>query len=203
MGSLIDIVDDEEAIRDALSFLLASRGVQTRTWASGEEFLAAQPLDDMTCIIMDVRMGALSGPEVYERLRIMGSEVPVIFLTGHADVPVAVRTLKAGAFDFVEKPFNDNQIVDLALNAIAAGQVVQAQAESRRDLQARRASLSAREVEVMDLMLTGAMNKQIADNLGIAMRTVEAHRGKVLTKMGVRNALELAAINRLREKNRI
>lgn len=203
MGSLIDIVDDEEAIRDALSFLLASRGVQTRTWASGEEFLAAQPLDDMTCIIMDVRMGALSGPEVYERLLIMGSEVPVIFLTGHADVPVAVRTLKAGAFDFVEKPFNDNQIVDLALNAIAAGQVVQAQAESRRDLQARRASLSAREVEVMDLMLTGAMNKQIADNLGIAMRTVEAHRGKVLTKMGVRNALELAAINRLQEKNRI
>ncbi|MFK3781481.1 response regulator transcription factor [Agrobacterium sp. NPDC089420] len=203
MGSLIDIVDDEEVIRDALSFLLASRGVQTRTWASGEEFLAAQPLDDMTCIIMDVRMGALSGPEVYERLRIMGSEVPVIFLTGHADVPVAVRTLKAGAFDFVEKPFNDNQIVDLALNAIAAGQVVQAQAESRRDLQARRASLSAREVEVMDLMLTGAMNKQIADNLGIAMRTVEAHRGKVLTKMGVRNALELAAINRLQEKNRI
>jgi len=203
MGSLIDIVDDEEAIRDALSFLLASRGVQTRTWASGEEFLAAQPLDDMTCIIMDVRMGALSGPEVYERLRIMGSEVPVIFLTGHADVPVAVRTLKAGAFDFVEKPFNDNQIVDLALNAIAAGQVVQAQAESRRDLQARHASLSAREVEVMDLMLTGAMNKQIADNLGIAMRTVEAHRGKVLTKMGVRNALELAAINRLQEKNRI
>ncbi|MBO0127213.1 response regulator transcription factor [Agrobacterium sp. OT33] len=203
MGSLIDIVDDEEAIRDALSFLLASRGVQTRTWASGEEFLAAQPLDDMTCIIMDVRMGALSGPEVYERLRIMGSEVPVIFLTGHADVPVAVRTLKAGAFDFVEKPFNDNQIVDLALNAIAAGQVVQAQAESRRDLQARRASLSAREVEVMDLMLTGAMNKQIADNLGIAMRTVEAHRGKVLTKMGVRNALELAAINRRQEKNRI
>ncbi|NTE56227.1 response regulator transcription factor [Agrobacterium tumefaciens] len=203
MGSLIDIVDDEEAIRDALSFLLASRGVQTRTWASGEEFLAAQPLDDMTCIIMDVRMGALSGPEVYERLRIMGSEVPVIFLTGHADVPVAVRTLKAGAFDFVEKPFNDNQIVDLALNAIAAGQVVQAQAESRRDLQARHASLSAREVEVMDLMLTGAMNKQIADNLGIAMRTVEAHRGKVLTKMGVRNALELAAINRRQEKNRI
>lgn len=98
MGSLIDIVDDEEAIRDALSFLLASRGVQTRTWASGEEFLAAQPLDDMTCIIMDVRMGALSGPEVYERLRIMGSEVPVIFLTGHADVPVAVPDIESRRF---------------------------------------------------------------------------------------------------------
>jgi two-component system response regulator DctR len=203
MSNLIDIVDDEEAIRDALSFLLATRGVQTRTWASGEDFLAAQPLDDMICVIMDVRMGSLSGPEVYERLRIMGSEVPVIFLTGHADVPVAVRTLKAGAFDFVEKPFNDNQIVDLALNAIEAGQMMQAQAESRRDLETRHASLSAREVEVMDLMLTGAMNKQIADTLGIAMRTVEAHRGKVLMKMGVRNALELAAINRKQERHKV
>jgi two-component system response regulator DctR len=133
----------------------------------------------------------------------MGSEVPVIFLTGHADVPVAVRTLKAGAFDFVEKPFNDNQIVDLALNAIEAGQMMQAQAESRRDLETRHASLSAREVEVMDLMLTGAMNKQIADTLGIAMRTVEAHRGKVLMKMGVRNALELAAINRTQERHKV
>jgi two-component system response regulator DctR len=116
---------------------------------------------------------------------------------------VAVRTLKAGAFDFVEKPFNDNQIVDLALNAIEAGQMMQAQAESRRDLETRHASLSAREVEVMDLMLTGAMNKQIADTLGIAMRTVEAHRGKVLMKMGVRNALELAAINRKQERHKV
>lgn len=194
MTGMIDIVDDEEAIRDALSFLLASRGLRTRNWPSGEAFLAAQPLDDMACIIMDVRMGDLSGPEVYERLRAMGSVVPVIFLTGHADVPVAVRTLKAGAFDFVEKPFNDNQIVDLALNAIAAGQAAEAAAASQRDLASRRATLSAREAEVMDLMLTGAMNKQIADSLGIALRTVEVHRGRVLAKMGVRNALELAAL---------
>ncbi|MFE3838402.1 response regulator transcription factor [Pseudogemmobacter sonorensis] len=194
MTGLIDIVDDEEAIRDALAFLMASRGLRTRVWASGEDFLAAQPLEDMNCIIMDVRMGGMSGPEVYERLRIMGSVVPVIFLTGHADVPVAVRTLKAGAFDFVEKPFNDNQIVDLALNAIAAGEAAEAEAASQRDIEKRRATLSAREAEVMDLMLTGAMNKQIAEALGIAMRTVEVHRGRVLAKMGVRNALELAAL---------
>jgi len=193
MTPMIDIVDDEEAIRDGLAFLLASRGLKTRCWASGEDFLAAQPLDDMACVIMDVRMGELSGPEVYERLRAMGAIVPVIFLTGHADVPIAVRTLKAGAFDFVEKPFNDNQIVDLALNAIEAGRTARARAASQRDLAARRATLSAREAEVMDLMLTGAMNKQIADSLGIAMRTVEVHRGRVLSKMGVRNALELAA----------
>lgn len=194
MTGIIDIVDDEEAIRDALAFLLASRGLQTRGWDCGEAFLTAQPLDDMACVIMDVRMGELSGPEVYERLRAMGSVVPVIFLTGHADVPVAVRTLKAGAFDFVEKPFNDNQIVDLALTAISAGEAAKAQAATQRNLAARRATLSAREQEVMALMLTGAMNKQIADSLGIAMRTVEVHRGRVLAKMGVRNALELAAL---------
>lgn len=148
----------------------------------------------MVCVLMDVRMGDLSGPEVYERLRAMGSVVPVIFLTGHADVSVAVRMLKAGAFDFVEKPFNDNQLVDLALSAIAAGEALQAEAATKRDLAARRATLSAREREVMTLMLSGVTNKEMADKLGIAMRTVEVHRGRVLTKMGVRNALELAAL---------
>lgn len=191
---MIHIVDDEETIRDALAFLLASRGLEARGWASGEDFLAAQPLEDCACVILDVRMGGLSGPEVFERLRAMGNLVPVIFLTGHADVPVAVQTLKAGAFDFVEKPFNDNQIVDLALRAIEAHAQAEATAAVRRDLAARRATLSTREDEVMRAMLSGALNKQIADQLGIAMRTVEVHRGRVLAKMGVRNAIELAAI---------
>ncbi len=194
MTGMIDIVDDEETIRDALSFLLASRGLKARGWESGEDFLGAQPLDDSSCIILDVRMGGLSGPEVYERLRAMGSVVPVIFLTGHADVPVAVQALKAGAFDFVEKPFSDNQIVDLALTAMTACEVAQADAQIQRDLATRLASLSAREQEVMDLMLSGEKNKHIADTLGIALRTVEVHRGRVLEKMGVRNALELAGM---------
>ncbi len=193
-GAMIHIVDDEEAIREALQFLLASRGLAARVWDSGEAFLAAQPQDDCACVILDVRMGGLSGPEVFERLRAMGNPVPVIFLTGHADVPVAVQTLKAGAFDFVEKPFNDNQIVDLALQAIAAHQAAMAEAAARRDLASRRATLSAREEEVMRAMLTGALNKQIADQLGIAMRTVEVHRGRVLAKMGCRNAIELATL---------
>lgn len=194
MTGTIHIVDDEEPIRDALSFLFDSRGLDARGWASGEEFLSAQPLADCACVILDVRMGDLGGPEVFERLRAMGNRVPVIFLTGHADVPVAVRTLKAGAFDFVEKPFNDNQIVDLALKAIAAHEAAEAMAAARRDLETRRASLSAREEEVLRLMLQGQLNKQIADNLGIAMRTVEVHRGRVLAKMAVRNAVELAAM---------
>lgn len=194
MTGTIHIVDDEEPIRDALSFLFESRGLDARGWASGEEFLSAQPLADCACVILDVRMGDLGGPEVFERLRAMGNRVPVIFLTGHADVPVAVRTLKAGAFDFVEKPFNDNQIVDLALKAIAAHEAAEATAAARRDMETRRASLSAREEEVLRLMLQGQLNKQIADSLGIAMRTVEVHRGRVLAKMAVRNAVELAAM---------
>ncbi|MDP5305831.1 response regulator transcription factor [Paracoccus spongiarum] len=194
MGGMIEVVDDDEAIRDALAFLFASRGLAARAWPSGEAFLGAQPLDGSACIILDVRMGALTGPEVFERLRAAGSLVPVIFLTGHADVPVAVRTLKAGAFDFLEKPFNDNQIVDLALRAIASHREAEAGAALRRDLAARRATLSPREEEVMALILSGALNKQIADTLNIAMRTVEVHRGRVLSKMGARNGIELAAM---------
>ncbi|RMC34194.1 response regulator transcription factor [Paracoccus alkanivorans] len=192
MGGMIHIVDDEEPIRDALSFLFASRGLAARCWPSGEAFLAALPLEDCSCIILDVRMGDLNGPEVYERLRAQGIQVPVIFLTGHADVPVAVQTLKAGAFDFLEKPFNDNQIVDLALRAIESFEASEAEEAARRDIAARLATLSPREEEVMRLMLSGALNKQIADTLDIAMRTVEVHRGRILSKMGARNGIELA-----------
>lgn len=191
---MIHIVDDDEAIRDALVFLLATRGLDAQTWESGEAFLDAQPLEECDAIILDVRMGNMSGPEVFERLRTMGITTPVIFLTGHADVPVAVRTLKAGAFDFVEKPFSDNQIVDLVEKAIAAHKLAEAEAARSRTIAARRATLSAREEEVMEHMLTGAMNKQIADIMNIALRTVEVHRGRVLTKMGARNAIELAAM---------
>lgn len=200
MGSIIHIVDDEEPIRDALIFLFASRRIEAMGWPSGEEFLAALPLEDCACIILDVRMEDLSGPEVFERLRAQGNEVPVIFLTGHADVPVAVKTLKAGAFDFLEKPFNDNQIVDLALSAIESFAANIADQAARRDITARRESLSPREEEVMQLILSGALNKQIADTLNIAMRTVEAHRGKILMKMGAKNGIELAVMLRSDEK---
>jgi two-component system response regulator DctR len=194
MTGTIHIVDDEETVRDALCFLFASRGLHAQSWGSGEAFLDAWPPVDCACIILDVRLGGLSGPDVFERLRARGCTAPVIFLTGHADVPVAVQTLKSGAFDFVEKPFNDNQIVDLALAAIAAHTAREASAAARRALTEKLAALSSREQEVMRLMLMGRLNKQIANELGITMRTVEVHRGRVLTKMGVRNATELATL---------
>jgi two-component system response regulator DctR len=194
MMDMIHIVDDEESIRDSLTFLFASRGLVARSWASGEEFLEAQPVDSCACLILDVRMGGLSGPEVFDRLRNGGWTAPVIFLTGHADVPIAVHALKAGAFDFIEKPFNDNQLVDIVLQAVARFGDWQARSGQRQDLQRRMSSLSTRELEVMRLMLQGRLNKQIAHELGIAMRTVEVHRSRVLAKAGARNATELAAM---------
>lgn len=194
MEGVIHIVDDDEGVRDALAFLLRSRGIAARGWFSGEAFLEAMPVEDCACVILDVRMAGLSGPEVFERLRAMGFESPVIFLTGHADVPIAVRTLKAGAFDFVEKPFNDNQIVDLAMAAMTRHAAARAEAAGREALALRVAGLSAREDEVMRLMLQGLLNKQIAAELGIAMRTVEVHRGRVLAKLGARNVAELAVV---------
>lgn len=194
MTSTIHIIDDEESIRDALAFLFASRGLSAKGWPSGEAFLDALPDDDCGCVILDVRMEGLSGPEVYDRLRAAGWTAPVIFLTGHADVPVAVQTLKAGAFDFVEKPFSDNLLVDLVLKAVATHENWRALIGHRQDLQRRIQTLSNRETEVMHLMLRAKLNKEIAHELGIAIRTVEVHRSRVLEKMGARNTTELAGI---------
>lgn len=192
MIQTVHIVDDEDAIRDSLSFLFASAGIDSVTWTSGEEFLAALPLTYCACVILDVRMHGLSGPEVFERIRAAGCNARVIFLTGHADVPVAVSTLKAGAFDFLEKPFNDNQLVELVRRAFESHASEQANSLSRRELNERLSSLSPRERDVMREMIDGQLNKQIADRLGIAMRTVEVHRSRVLAKLGAKNVAELA-----------
>lgn len=192
----VHIVDDEEALRDSLQFLFASRGIATKVWRSGEEFLESWPQSDCGCIILDVRMEGMSGPQVLDALvQAEGRSAalpPVVFLTGHADVPLAVQSLKSGAFDFLEKPFNDNQIVDLALRAIELHRSRALESDTRQTIAARFATLSAREAEVMTLILKGQLNKQIADQLGIAMRTVEVHRSRVLQKTGARNSVELA-----------
>jgi two-component system, LuxR family, response regulator DctR len=200
----VHIVDDEEALRDSLQFLFASRGITTRLWPSGEAFLAAWPQADCGCIVLDVRMDGLSGPQVLDALvQAEGKAAalpPVIFLTGHADVPLAVQSLKSGAFDFLEKPFNDNQIVDLAQRAMDLHRGRAQESTSRQAIAARFATLSARETEVMELILQGQLNKQIADRLGIAMRTVEVHRSRLLQKTGARNSVELSQMRaRLQE----
>jgi two-component system response regulator DctR len=197
-GLAVHIVDDEEALRDSLGFLFASRGLAVRLWPSAEAFLGAWPQPDCGCIVLDVRMEGMSGPQLLDALvQAEGTSAalpPVIFLTGHADVPLAVQSLKGGAFDFLEKPFNDNQIVELALQAMQLHQDRSVASTGRADLAARFASLSEREAEVMALILRGLLNKQIAEELGIAVRTVEVHRARVLQKTGARNSVELAQL---------
>ncbi|MCB1917477.1 MAG: response regulator transcription factor [Rhodocyclaceae bacterium] len=189
---LAHIVDDDEAIRDALEWLFETRGVACRGWASGEAFLAAWQPDWRGCIVLDIRMDGMNGLACFDALRERECSLPVIFLTGHGDVPMAVSALKNGAFDFVEKPFNDNDLVDLVEKALEADARKQAQLATRDTVALRLGKLTARESEVMELILAGKYNKVIADKLNISMRTVEVHRARVFEKMGVRSAVELA-----------
>lgn len=198
---MIHIVDDEEALRDSLQWLLRSRDLPSRTFASAEAFLAhaRSPLaapDKPGVILLDVRMDGMSGTELYEKLaaEALCPAWPVIFLTGHGDVPMAVETLKQGAFDFVEKPFNDNSLVDRVMEALAESRQRLAARVEDASREARLATLTEREREVLALVVEGHYNKVIADRLGIAMRTVEVHRARILEKMGVRTAVELASL---------
>jgi two-component system, LuxR family, response regulator DctR len=193
-AQIVHIVDDEEAIRDSLGWLLKSRGIASRTYASGEAFLATFHRELRGIIILDIRMGGLSGIEVLEKLVEAGAEQPVVILSGHGDVPIAVSALKRGAMDFLEKPFNDNLLVDRVVELLALEAARHAAAASRTAREVRLHSLSERERAVMELMIRGRLNKQIAAELGIAMRTVEVHRARILEKTGVRNAVELAAL---------
>ncbi len=188
------VVDDDAAIRDALSWLLSSRGVASRTWESAEAFLSAWEPAMRGCLVLDVRMGGMSGVELFDRLQALGSGLPVLFLTGHGDVQLAVEALKKGAFDFVEKPFNDNTLVDRVLEALRRDEERRRERETEADVSARLAQLTAREREVMERVARGEANKVIADALDIAMRTVEVHRSRVFEKMGVRSAVELARL---------
>ncbi|MFZ4535432.1 response regulator transcription factor [Propionivibrio sp.] len=185
------IVDDDEAIRDSLSWLLQSRGVANLTYASAEAFLEAWSPAFTGCILLDIRMDEMSGTELFERLLERGCSLPVIFLTGHGDVPMAVSTLKNGAFDFVEKPCNDNELVDRVVEAFRLDGARCAAAASADSINLRISQLTTRERQVMALVLAGKQNKVIADELQISMRTVEVHRSSIFDKMGVRTAVEL------------
>lgn len=192
--SLAHIVDDDEAIRDALAWLLRSRGVDCRAWDSAEAFLADYQANLAGCLILDIRMRAMTGLELFDRLRELGCRMPVIFLTGHADVPQAVQALKNGAFDFLEKPFNDNQLADRVIEALARDAERRASGRASGELRLRLDSLTTREREVMERILAGKLNKVIADEMNIAMRTVEVHRAHIFEKMGVKSAVELARL---------
>jgi two-component system, LuxR family, response regulator DctR len=202
------LVDDEDVLRDALAWLLRSRRLLSEGYASAEAFEAwidqrriASPLDlrDPSCLLLDVRMPGMSGLALFDRLieRGLVEVLPVIFLTGHADVPTAVAAVKRGAFDFVEKPFSDNALVDRVEQALARSAEVLARLRNVQAIERRLAELTDRERDVMRLVVEGRPNKLIADELDISVRTVEVHRARVFEKMDVKSAVELA--NLLRE----
>lgn len=190
--SIAYLVDDDAAIRDALAWLLRSRGITSLAWPSAEAFLADYDPKMSGCLILDLRMVGMTGIELFERLLALGCAMPVIFLTGHGDVPLAVKALKRGAFDFIEKPFNDNELADRVLEALAYEKSRLCRDGERAQIAERLATLTEREREVMAAILAGKLNKVIADELQIAMRTVEVHRARIFEKMGVRSAVELA-----------
>jgi two-component system response regulator DctR len=197
----VHIVDDDEAIRDSLSWLFRSRGVGVVTWPSGEDFLKDWTPDLQGCILLDMRMDGMSGLEVFDRLISLQARQPVIFLTGHGDIPLAVECLKQGAADFLEKPFNDNNLVDRVLDALHKAKERAASDRQRDELRRKRAQLSPRENEVLSMILEGLLNKQIADKLDITVRTIEVHRAHIMEKMDARNAVELARLISFTEKN--
>jgi two-component system response regulator DctR len=201
-NATVYIVDDDAGVREALAWLLRSRRLGSEAFDSGQAFEARLQAGFMPqppcCLLLDVRMPGLSGLALFEILVERGwvDVMPVIFLTGHADVPTAVAMVKRGAFDFCEKPFSDNALVDRIEQAIArSAQVGQARSEQQL-LQARLAELTQRERDVMERVARGLPNKLIADALDISVRTVEVHRARVFDKMAVRSAVELANVLR-------
>jgi len=199
--ALVFIVDDDASVREALAWLLRSRRLPSQSFQNADAFADFLKTGDYPwqpsqpgCLLLDVRMPGMSGLALFEHLieRQLLDVLPVIFLTGHADVPTAVDSVKRGAFDFCEKPFSDNALVDRVEQALARSALTLKQLRTKQSLQHNLAELTERERDVMHLVVEGLPNKLIADQLAISVRTVEVHRARVFDKMNVKSAVELA-----------
>ena len=188
---LVLIVDDDEGIREALTDLLRSVGIEAKSFGSTRELLDAPPTDRPGCLVLDVRLPGLSGLDLQAQLARSGSTRPIIFMTGHGDIPMSVRAMKAGAVDFLTKPFRDQDMLDAVTAAIEKDLAQRREAAAAKEVAAQAATLTPREAEVMAAVVKGLMNKQIAGLLGISEITVKLHRGNVMRKMGVRSVADL------------
>jgi two-component system response regulator FixJ len=194
MQRTVLVADDDEAVRDSLKILLEAAGYRVRTFASGSEFLAsARPMGE-ACLVIDVRMPGLGGLEVQERLQAEGAVLPVVVITGHGDVPLAVRAMKAGAVDFVEKPFTETVILEAVERAFEIGRRRPGTGMAAAEAEARIAELTGREREVLDRLVAGKPNKVIAYELSISPRTVEIHRARVMEKTRAKSLSELVVM---------
>ncbi len=196
----VHLVDDDPGVRDALAFLLRSRGLAVRAFDGGPALLdmldreAAQQRSPKGVFLLDVRMEPMSGTRLHDELLARRLRNPVLFLTGHGDIPMVVEALKKGAFDFLEKPYSDNALADRIEQALAVDAAMHAEGAQAAERSARLASLTEREHEVMTRVAAGKLNKVIADELHVSVRTVEVHRARVFAKLGVRSAAEVATL---------
>lgn len=188
---IVHIVDDDEALRDSLAWMLEANGYAVAAYESGEAFLNACKPGMAGCIVLDVRMPGMSGLELFEELGRRRCGLPVVFITGHGDVPMAVSALKKGAVDFIEKPFGERDMLRLVEQCLQLERETRGKRLLEADTVRRMEQLTQREREVLDLIIVGKLNKQIADVLGISIKTVEVHRARVMEKMGVHSLAEL------------
>jgi two-component system response regulator FixJ len=187
----IALIEDDEAILRSLTLLLERRGIPVNPYASAESFLAARAAPSPQCVVSDIRMPGMSGMELQQELRKRGSAVPVILITGHGDIAMAVQAIKQGAFDFIEKPFDDELLIESIAQAIESGHRRSLEQSERALLKARVAELSPRQIEVMRLVADGFSNKEIAHKLNLSPRTVENYRAWMMEKMAAKNLADL------------
>jgi FixJ family two-component response regulator len=185
------VIDDDDAVRSSLRLLLKSYGLDAQLCASAEEFLANHDPDRPGCILLDVRMPGMSGIELQQQLNARGATIPIVFITGHGDVPMAVEAMQAGAFDFLQKPFDDNDLIARVQRAIEHNATQRARHHTRQDTRERLGTLTPRERDVLDLVVVGKANKVIAADLGLSQRTVEIHRARVMEKMDAASLAQL------------
>ena len=188
---VVFIVDDDEAVRGSLRLLLKSVGLTPNAMGSAREFLSKYDPMQPGCLVLDVRMPEMSGLELQEQLNLQGAVIPVIFITGHGDVPMAVEAMQAGAFDFLQKPFRDQDLIDRIQRALEKDRANRSALTERNSIRERLESLTPREREVLTMVASGKPNKVMASDLGVSQRTVEIHRARVMEKMGASSLAQL------------
>jgi FixJ family two-component response regulator len=192
--STVFIIDDDRGMRQAVQDLVESVGLRAESFATSQEFLSRQPTSDPSCLVLDVRLPQMSGLDFQRRLTEIGVHIPIIFITAHGDVPMSVRALKSGAVEFLTKPFRDQDLLDAIQQALQRDRAAREQQAEIDGLHGRYQALTAREREVMGLVVTGMLNKQIASKIGASEATVKIHRGNVMQKMQAGSLIELVRI---------